>query len=219
MKKIFFVLPLLFIFALPVVAAKNEAEVQRSIKTSPLPAGNSVQNQNEGEDSELQIKTQEQESSQEADAEETDEDDSQNRNENALEKMSEVGKEVQKLLQVRISGGIGEQVREIAQEQNQVQTQTQEQIKKLESRKGAIESLFGPDYGAIKNLKALLEQNQLRIQQLEQLQKQLTNQGDKAVVQATIQALIQEKTSLQALINAEEQTKSLLGWLFKLLAR
>lgn len=229
MKKLILVLPLFLVFglALPAFAAKNNEagaqntntgqQVQQQVKTSPLPTGNQVQNQNQvktqnqGEDSQLQVNTQEQENLEEGVGT-----GSQNRSQNAVQNMSEVSTQVQQLLQLRTSGGIGEQVRTIAQAQNQAQAQIQEQLNKLDSKGKVARLLTGTDYGAVKNLKQQFEQNQLRIKQLEQLQNQLTNQGDITAVQETIQALIQENTSLQDRITAEEQTKSLFGWLFKL---
>ena len=175
---------------------------------------NQINTQNQGEDSQLQVNTQEQESLGDGQGEGL-----QNRNQNAVQNMSEVAKQVQLLLQTRTTGGIGEQVRQIAQEQNQAQMQIQEQLNKLESKGKLARLLTGTDFGALKNLKAQLEQNQLRIKQLEQLQTQLTNQGDITMVQATIQALIAENTSLQERITAEEQTKSMFGWLFRFFAK
>ena len=141
------------------------------------------------------------------------------RNQNAIENMSEVAKQVQLLLQTRTTGGIGEQVRLIAQEQNQAQIEIQGQINKLDSKSKFAKFLTGTNYGAIKNLKQQLEQNQLRIREMEQLQNQLSNQGDITQIAETIQALIQENTSLQERIVAEEKTFGLLGWLFRLFAR
>ena len=225
MKKLIFILPAFLVLGLaaPVLASNSESgtqigqQIQKQTVASPSSTGNQVQNmnqvktQNEGENSQLKVSTQEQE-----DLGENQDDGLENRNQNAIENMSKVATQVQQLLQMKTSGGIGEQVRQIAQEQNQAQTQTQDQINKLESRKGIAKSLLGPDYGAIKSLKTLLEQNQLRIQQLEQLKNQLSNSGDIAMVQETIQALVQENTSLQELINTEEQTRSFFGWLFRM---
>lgn len=143
----------------------------------------------------------------------------QNRNQNAIENMSEVAKQVQLLQQTRTEGGIGQQVRQIAQEQNQAQNQIQEQLDKFESKNRWSRLLTGTDYGAVKNLRKELEQNQLRIEQLEILQNQLTNQEDITMVQNTIQAIIQENISLQERITTEEQTKSMFGWLFRLLVK
>lgn len=198
---------------MPVFAAKQ-------VNMSPSPTGNQVKNQNQvntqnqGEDSQLQVNTQEEESLGEGQGEGL-----QTRNQNAIENMSEVAKQVQEMLQVRTTGGIGEQVRLIAQEQNQAQTQISNQINKLNSKGKFVRFLTGTNYGAIKNLKRQLEQNQLRIEQLQELQNQLSNQGDITIVQETIQALIRENTSLQEVIVAKEKTFGLFGWLFKLFVK
>ncbi|MFH1535597.1 MAG: hypothetical protein ABIC96_00795 [Patescibacteria group bacterium] len=217
MKKIAFLfVSVLFLVFTPAFAAKNEAGTQNAgtgqQQGQPSVTGNQVQNQNQvktqnqGEEQQIQTQTQEQESLGEEQGV-------------GSQNMGVVAKQVQQLLQIRTTGGIGEQVRQVAQEQNQAQTQIREQLNKLESRGGILKSLLGPDYSAIKNLKLQLEQNQLRIQQLEQLQNQLSNQGDMTTIQETIQALIQENTSLQDRIAVEEQTKGLFGWLVKLFVK
>jgi 5-bromo-4-chloroindolyl phosphate hydrolysis protein len=48
--------------------------------------------------------------------------------------------------------------------------------------------LFGPDFKAIKNLNQQMEQNQARIQELQQLANQTQNQADQAQLQEMIQA-------------------------------
>ena len=220
MKKIFFILPLLFIFAFPVVAAKNESGVQNT--------GNSVQNQNqvktqsEGEDTQIQTNTQEQEAEgddQESQAQGMPKGESP-RSETAQEHMSAVAQKIEELLTTRtMQGGIGEQVRQVAQEQKQSQEQIQTELEKVDNRGGLLRSLIGPNYKALKNMQKQMEQNQLRIQQLEQLQNQLANQGDIAMVQETIQVLTEQNTALQDRIALEEQSGSLLGWLLKLFAK
>ncbi len=82
-----------------------------------------------------------------------------------------------------------------------------------------MKSLIGPDYKALKALNQEMEQNQLRIQQLEQIKTQLSNQGDLQMVQEAIEALTAQNTSLQDMVKTEEATSSLLGWLFKMLAK
>ena len=225
MKKILFIFPLFLILVFPVIA-KNESDFQNtgsgqqvkqqvttpSSVDSPVQNQNQMNTQNQGEDTQLQIATQEQENSGDGEGLQT-------RNQAAIQNMSIVAQKVQEILQVRTTGGIGEQIRQVAQEQNQAQAQIQEQLNKIDTRKGVLKSLMGPDYKAIKNLEKQLEQNQLRIQQLEQLQTQLSNQVEITAVKETIQALIQENSSLNELINNEKQTKSLLGWLFRLFAQ
>ena len=234
MKKLILILPVFLAFSLilPVFAAKNtetgtkntntgtSQQVQQQIKVSSSPTGNQIQNQNQvktqnqGENSQLKVNTQEKEN-----LEKHVSTGSENRNQNAVQNMSEVATKVQQLLQLRTTGGIGEQVRQIAQEQNQAQTQIQEQLNKLESKSKIAKLLIGTDYGIVKKLKAQIAQNQARIDQLTQLQNQLSNQSDITMVQETIQALVQENTSLQERITAEEQTKSLFGWLFRFFAK
>jgi hypothetical protein len=173
------------------------SQVQQQIIASPSPAGYQVQNQvktqNQGEESQLQVNTQEQ--------------------------MGTVAAQVQDLLKVRTTGGVGEQVRQIAQEQNEAQNQIQKELGNVEGRKGFLKSLIGPDYQALKNMQKQMEQNQLRIQQLEQLQNQLANQSDIAMIQETIQALTEQNITLQDRVNLEERSGGMFGWLFKLFAR
>jgi hypothetical protein len=231
-KKILLVLPLALIFAFP-VAAKNESNAQnvgssqqeqqsqrvQQVTMSPSPMESGVQNQNQvntqnmGEEKQLQIVTQEQENLEEKG------EGLQTSNQAAIQNMNIVAQKVQELLQTRTSGGIGDQVRQVAQEQNQAQNQIQEQVNKIEVRKDFLKILIGSDFRAIKNLERLLEQNRLRIQKLEQLQNQLVNKAELTTVQETIQALVQENTSLQELIDTEGKTASLFGWLFRLFAR
>lgn len=192
------------------VKAQNQQQLQIVIS----PTVKQIKTQNQGEEQQLQNQFQFQENQENATGE-----GSQNRNQNAFQNMSEVAKQVQLLLQSRISGGIGDQIREIARVQNQAQSQIQEQINILDSKGKLARFLTGTDYRTVNNLRQEIVQNQLRIRQLEQIQTQLTNQGDLTVVQATIQALIQENTSLQERITVEEQTKSLFGWLVRLFNR
>jgi hypothetical protein len=215
MKKLLLILPVLLVFglALPVIAANNGGmgiqngqQIQQQVHASSSPTGNQVQNR--GEDTQLNNQEEGQENGLGEGL--------QTRSQTAIQNMSEVAKQVQLLLQTRTTGGIGEQVRQIAREQNQAQTQIEEQLNKLESKGKLARFLTGTDYKALKNLKQQLNENQLRIEQLTKLQTQLSNQSDITMVQATIEALIQENISLQERIAAEEQTRSMFGWLFKL---
>lgn len=133
--------------------------------------------------------------------------------------MSEVAKQVQGLLETKTQGGIGDQVRLIAREQNQAQIHVEEQLTKLEKRSAFKTALFGPDYKAISNIQAVIEENTLRIEQLQEVMTQLVNQSDKTAVQETIQALEQENVALQDLVDTGEQTRSMFGWLMRLFAK
>ena len=181
-------------------------------------SGNTVQNQNQintqnqGEDSQIEVKNDENEMLEEGDEEG---EGLQTRSQTALEHMSNVAKQVQLMLQIRTEGGIGDQVREIAKEQNQSQVQTELDLEKLNGKSKFARFLTGTDFGAVKNIRQQVEQNQLRIQKLLELQNQLNNQADIKTVQESIQSIINQNTSLSELIQAEEQTKSIFGWLIK----
>lgn len=177
-----------------------------------VPQGNQVQNQvqtqNAGEDSQLNVNTQE---SLQANG------DSQGRSDTARQSMSTVAQKVEELLEVGgAQGGIGQQVKTIAQQQKQAQGEMMGQLSKLESRQGLMKKLFGADLKAIKNLKQQMEQNQLRIQELQELQNQVTNKAEEIQIQELVHALVEQNTSLGEQIQAEEQVGSVFGWLLKL---
>ena len=111
---------------------------------------------------------------------------------------------------------VGNKVQALAQEQMQAQNQIQTQLNKLESKSSFMKKIFGPDYGAIKNLKQQTEQNRLRIQQLTQLANQVQNKGDETQLQEAIQAMTEQNTTLQEQIQVEEKVGSIFGWLVKL---
>jgi len=242
MKKIIsgiLVLTLLLI-TIPVYAANNGSGAQgtgsqqgtttqtQQRLVSPSPTGNTIQNQNqvktqnEGEVSEIRTNTQEQES--QGNDQKTQDQGMQKetlpQSETAEEDMNNVTTKIEELLTTETArGGIGEQVRLVTQEQKTAQEQMQGDLKKVDSRKGLLKSIIGPDFQALKNVQKIMEQNQLRIQQLAQLKNQLTIQGEITQVQEMIQALTNQNTALQYRINFEEQSKSLFGWLLKLFAK
>jgi hypothetical protein len=221
----------LLLVTVPAFAANNSigtqgTAAQQKLQASPSPADYQVQNQvktqNEGEDLKIQTNTQEQENlgqNEEAPGQGVPKAISP-RSETAIEHMSAVAQKVEELLTTKtIQGGIGQEVKTVAQEQKKAQDQIETELEKVDGRGGLLKILIGPDYKAIKNIQQVMEQNQLRIQTLLQLQTQLSNQGDISQVQETIQALIEQNTALQDRISVEEQSGSLLGWMFKFFAR
>lgn len=133
--------------------------------------------------------------------------------------MSLVAKQIEQLLATPLSGGIGQQVREIARTQQSAQTQIDQQLAKLESKTGIAKLIFGPDLTAINTLNQQLEQTRLRIQQLTQLKQQIKNQADQVQIEAAIQTLTQQNTALINQLEVESSTPSLFGWLIKLFHR
>lgn len=208
MNKILYLIPVLIIFGLVTNAyaanngtgAQTGQQVQQQDKIqdptthtgSPSPTGNQVQNRN-------QVTTQNQ-------GEET--------------QLQVATSEMEQLMDMDMSNkNLETQVQTVAKEQAQAQTEIQSQLNKIESRSGIAKRLFGPDYKAIKNLRQQMEQNRLRIELLTELQNQVTNQADESQIQEAVLALIEQNTSLQEKIEAEENIISLFGWLIKLFSR
>lgn len=217
-----------FAMASSVYAANNEAQgmgnqdsknQEQQELASPSPIKKAIQNQNqvktqnEGEESQLRVNTQEQES--------LNSNSFDSKNENAIANMSEVAIAVQGLLATdNFQGeGLGSQVRQIAQEQNQAQKQIKEDLDKLQIKNGIMKKLFGPDYKTIKNLNQQMEQNRLRIQQLEQLATQIENQADQIQLEEVIQTLIDQNTALEEQVQSEEEIGSIFGWLIKIFSK
>ena len=220
MKKTIFILTILLLIpALVLAQGKAQGQgngVQQQLRdplTEVTPQGNQYQNQNQvqnaGEETQVQYQAQE--------AQENEIKGGANRSDNAKAKMSAVAAKVQELLNdPTLEGGIGPQVRIIAQEQRQAQSEITGQLNKLESRQGLMKKLFGADQKATKNLKQQMEKNQLRITQLEKLQNQTMNQAEEAQIQELTQALVEQNTALQNKVQEEEQVGSVFGWLFRL---
>lgn len=219
-KLIYFLFVFCFFLLVPsFVLAQNQNRDQERIQspspsTSPMGTGiknqNRVQTENEGEDNLIQTQNQEEENSNGMNS----------RSENARQHMSIVAQKVEELLaDPTLTGGIGEQIREVAKAQNDAQQQVQEKFQKISSRGQVYKFFFGPDYKSIKDLNALMEQNQLRIIQMEELMNKLANEGDKSMIQETIEALTQMNTSLSEMIAQEEKTFSLFGLLSRIFSK
>ncbi len=223
-KTVLLLVGVVFVWSATAVFAKSENAVggvgSAGVAVSPTGVGmgtvnqNRVQTQNEGEEQQLTVQTEEQQETKEGTKS------AAPRSEVALEHMSEVAKGVEAILTTKtLKGGIGDQVRQIAQDQKQSQDQVKLQIDKVASRSGLVKSLIGSDFKALNNIEKQIIQNQVRIQQLTDLQNQLTNKGDITMVQEVINALVQQNTSLQEMVDSENMRGSLFGWLVKLLVK
>lgn len=190
----------------------NGTQTQQKIQDGSG-SGSQMQNenqiQNQGEEN--QIQTNENQSSK-----------NQNSvgNTNAAQRKSQVANAVQQMLQLADrNGGIGEQVRIIAQTQTQNQEKIEANLEKIQGRSGFAKFFIGPNYGEINNAKRTLEKNKEQIKQLNEIKNQLSNQGDEQILTEQIQTL--EQANLQIDNSLEESQKgfSLLGWMFKWFAK
>ena len=130
---------------------------------------------------------------------------------------STVANFVQNLLQVADrEGGIGQQVRVIAQQQNQSASTTIQAMEKVQTRNKVQTFLFGSDYKNLGTLRSETVQTRNRLEQLNRLMENVQNEGDKTELQSQVQTLEQEQTKIESFIKAQEGKFSLFGWLVKL---
>jgi len=147
--------------------------------------------------------------------------------------MSVVAQKVEELLaDPDREGGIGTQVRQIAQNRNEMkeevrervrtvaqaqieaQERIQEQLNKIDERKGVLRGLIGPNFRALKGLEEQIERNEERIVQLTELKEEITDPQELEKVESVIAAL-EEANTTQEQVNTETSVPSVFGWLFK----
>ena len=136
---------------------------------------------------------------------------------NAEQHRSAVANFVQSLLQVADrEGGIGQQVRVIAQQQNQSASTTIQAMEKVQTRSKIKTFFFGSDYKNLGTLRSEMVQTRNRLEQLDRLIENVQDEGDKTEIQNQIQTLEQEQIKIESFIKSEEGKFSLFGWLIKL---
>jgi len=188
-------------------SGQNTITVSPTKKPTVSPTGNQVKNtnevktQNQGEDQKLSVKTQE----------------SEQLNQAVDDSLTKVSDQVKELIETTgAKGGIGQQVKEIAQNQTKLQEEIKLDITQLNSRGTAAKFFIGSDKKLIKSMEQKMEQNRLMIQQLEELKLQTKNSGDLQQLQETIDLMNYQNTSLQNKIDEENKIKGMFGWLVNL---
>lgn len=217
LKKITFILALsIFLLVPSLVFAEsndNSEASSQSFRITTSPQGVANQNremmENEGEDNMMQNEEREMEGTGESDL----------KNQNGQENMGEVAKRVHELLNTRTSGGIGDQIRLVAQEQVQTQQRIQDQLDKLNKRSRLLKFFIGNDIKEVAALKAQLEQNRLAIQNLTQLRIELANSADQTNIEAAVQALTDQNTTLEDTIGKAEAEKGIFAFIIRLFSR
>lgn len=148
-----------------------------------------------------------------------DEEDGDEAEEMAKEYKNEVAQFVHNLKEIGdIEGGIGQQVRVVAQAQNDSEDEVENSIKDIDDRSDFVEFLIGPKYGSIAGVKTAIIENQTRIKVLTDLMNQLTDPAVKVVLQDQITILNQQNANLQKFVAESESGFSMFGWLMRLFA-
>jgi hypothetical protein len=167
-----------------------------------------IQNQerNQGEDLQLQNREQEQVQKQDESGDPI-----------MQQKRSQVANAVQEMLQVadRV-GGIGQQVRVIAQAQNQNQEKIETSLEKVKTRNRFVKFLIGPDYTEVSKAVKVLEQNREQVNELKQIKEQVENMEDGQILENQAEILEKVNLELEKEISESQKGFSLFGWVARL---
>jgi len=185
-----------------------------------------IRNQNQTKDQneiQNQIQTNEQNQNEMGNQIEVDKEKSQNKNNNVIaieQRRSEVANAVQELLQIADrNGGIGQQVRVIAQNQVQNQEELEKSLQQIQNRTKFVKFFVGPNYNEINKAKKILEQNREQINQLNQIKNQISDQNDIQNLNQQIQVLEQINLEIEKFLETSQKGFSLFGWLSKILSK
>lgn len=141
------------------------------------------------------------------------------KNEVASEHRSAVASFVQNLLDVadrQALGGIGDQVREIAKQQNDSEAKVTPDLEKVKNKNQIRKFFFGTDFGTTKEIKKEMQDAIKRLNELEKIKGEASNPEDKAALEAQIKNFQEEINKVLAEVKAEEGKFSLFGWAKKL---
>ncbi len=133
------------------------------------------------------------------------------------EHRSDVAAFVQSLLKIaNRDGGIGAQVRVIANEKASSSTTTVESIAKVETRSALKTFLIGADYKNIGVIRSELAKTDKLLERLAVLASSTTNAQVKADLNAQITLLKADQVKVNAFVTAHENAFSLFGWFVKI---
>lgn len=137
---------------------------------------------------------------------------------NGEEHRSTVSTFVQSLLNVadREQGGIGDQVRAIATEQNDSKDNVANAIDKIKNRNELKTFFIGTDYKNVGQLRKEMVKTQNQIDKLNILLSQTTNADDQVTLLAQIQVLEQQQQKINDFLKINENKFSLFGWFVRL---
>ena len=139
---------------------------------------------------------------------------SANRSVTAQEHMSNVAVEVQSLLSVsERTGGIGQEIRAIAQAQQNTQASIAGELQQVESRNRLVRWIIGPDQDALTALNARQAEIDERIAQLQVLQLEAEDETTQQALENALIALEQQQILLDEKIETVQNETNLWGWL------
>jgi hypothetical protein len=228
------VITLIFAFNICFAAQSSNSENGNSAGTT---VQNQQQTQNQGEDTQIQTQSNEQVQSGNTEQNQTQQQTQNQGEETQIQTKAQIREQaktvngemyrntvsnvVQELLEVadNTKGGIGEQVRVIAQEQEKTREQVADQIESIQQRNGIKTFLIGTNYRNLGALRSEMVNTENRLKQLNNLMEQTQNQSDQDTLQLQIQTMQAEQERINSFIQTNESKFSLFGWFVKLFVK
>ena len=136
---------------------------------------------------------------------------------NGSEHRANIANIVQTLIEVsdKEPGEIGNQVREMAREQNESKERVAKSIDIIQNRNGLKTFLLGTDYKNIGAVRSEMVQTRNQIRKVEELIDKTTNPTTKTTLQIQLTALETEQQKLETFLKTNESKFSLFGWFLK----
>ncbi len=116
-------------------------------------------------------------------------------------------------------GGIGADVRLVAQEQASTSAQVKADMDELNSESKVKVFLFGPNYKNLGELRSSIVTTQNHIERLKKAEQRTTSTSTKAELAVQIKALEDVASSTDVFIKANESKLSVLGWFVKIFVK
>jgi hypothetical protein len=114
------------------------------------------------------------------------------------------------------TGGLGENVSQIAREFNNSVEVTIQAEERIRSRSGVVRVFIGGDEVAAREIEREVIQNENRIRELEQIIQQCAcDEEVKLLLQEQLQMMEQEQERLRNLADDELEDKGIVGWIWK----
>jgi len=133
---------------------------------------------------------------------------------------SRVANAVQEMLMVgERNGGVGEQVRTIAQNQSNIQEEVEGALERVQKRSSFVRFLIGPKYEELNSIESQIEKHIQNIEELKQLKISLYTLQDQNIIEEQISIMEQAREELEGEAKQSSRGFSLFGWLAKRFAK
>jgi len=140
--------------------------------------------------------------------------------EQGFNRRNRVANAVQEMLMVgERNGGIGAQVRVIAQNQNNIQEKVEGALERVQKRSSFMRFLIGPKYGELNTIESQIEKHIQNIEELQQLKMSLYTIQDQNIMEEQIRIMEQAREELEGEAKQRSRGFSLFGWLARRFAK